>query len=202
MLVLLLIVPSVPQSEVRKSFNFFVGGKLVDDLSEGRQTDLSEQVDLGLEMSFGQAGWPVMIAVDILGSTVDEESDFNIYGYEIAYELTASTFEIDAGIRKTWEFDNPTRPYLGGGLALVRGELEFDLTSPPPPFVSGSSSADNRDYGVGIWIGGGIYWKLGERFNLGFNVRHSRANVRLGDFSQDAINMGGLHAGLILGWGF
>ena len=205
LLVLLLIVPAVPHSDVKKSFNFFLGMKNIDDFSEEETgADIENQFDLGLEMSFGGNDWPVMIAVDILGSSADDSFSYYYYdyvygyGYFNDYDVKASTLELAVGVRKTWEFaGNPTRPYIGGGITGIRGEVEFDVDTPFDSF-----SVDDSGFGVGWWVGGGVYWKLGQSFNLGVNVRHSSAEVDFDDFGVSNVDVGGTHFGLILGWGF
>jgi len=53
------------------------------------------------------------------------------------------------------------------------------------------------DSSIGIWLNGGIYWTLGEAFNLGFELAYSHAKVTV--FGEDA-NAGGGHAGILLGY--
>jgi hypothetical protein len=53
------------------------------------------------------------------------------------------------------------------------------------------------DDAVGFWIGGGVYWTLGEHFNIGFDVRWSKAEVTIDGLDFEA---GGTHAGLLLGY--
>ena len=57
------------------------------------------------------------------------------------------------------------------------------------------ASAD--DDAIGFWIGGGIYWTLGEHFNIGFDLRWSKAEVTINGVDGEA---GGGHAGLLLGY--
>jgi len=198
LLALLLILPSAPRSDVKKSFNFFLGGKQIDDFSESETGgDLDHQFDVGIEMSFGGYDWPVMLAVDLLGSGADDSFSYYYFGLNDA-DVKASTFEVDFGVRKTWEFaDNPTRPYIGGGISTISGAFDIDVDTP-----FGSFDDKDHGWGVGYWIGGGVYWKLGEKFNLGLNLRHSSAEVDFDDFGADNVDVGGTHLGLILGWGY
>jgi hypothetical protein len=53
--------------------------------------------------------------------------------------------------------------------------------------------------GGGGWLGGGVFWRLGERFNLGLAARFTSAEVR---FPAGDIEAGGTHLGLTLGWGW
>jgi len=44
-----------------------------------------------------------------------------------------------------------------------------------------------------------LFWRLGKRFNIGLDVRYSKAEITLFNVDVDA---GGTHAGLLLGWGW
>jgi hypothetical protein len=153
--------------------NFFLGQKMLDD---DDWEPFEDQTEFGVTATFGGEDWPVLIALDVLASTDDE----NLYSYEV----DGSTSEFDVGIRKIWE-KNKLRPFVGGGLAFVSGEIE----------VSGFSVDDDA---VGAWVNGGIFWRLGRRFNIGFEARISRAEITILDFDGEA---GGDHLGLILGFG-
>jgi opacity protein-like surface antigen len=155
-------------------------------------------------MSFGKHEWPVMLAVDILGSAADDTFSYYYYDYAYSYgynedvDFHASTFELDLGARKTWEFANSNiRPYIGGGLAGISGHVSVDVDTP-----FGSASDSQSDTGLGYWVGGGIYWKLGQKLNLGFNARYSSADVEFDRFDTGKVDAGGTHVGLLLGWGF
>jgi len=76
--------------------------------------------------------------------------------------------------------------FSGGGIAKLAVQRE-----------AGSTKVD--DSTVGGWIGGGIFWRLGARFNIGLAARVSRGQVTLNGTDTEA---GGSHAGLILGWGW
>ena len=60
-------------------------------------------------------------------------------------------------------------------------------------------SVTENDVSPGAWIGGGIFWRLGSRFNLGAAARISGAPVTL---ANEDVEAGGLSYGLILGWGW
>jgi opacity protein-like surface antigen len=181
-LVLAFAATQIPAA--KNSFNFFIGQKTIDDLED---IDLDSQFDFGIEMSFAGDDWPVAIAVDFLGSAASEDISYYYYG---DYEVTSTNLELDFGVRKTWELASPVRPYVGGGIAMGRGEIEVD--------VDGFSFSDDEN-GVGWWIGGGVYWKLGDRFNLGLNLRHSKIDI---DLEGGDLDIGGTHIGLLLGWGY
>ena len=157
--------------------NFLLGQKSLETDDWG---DLDKQAAFGVFVDFGQSDWPVSIAIDVLG-TYDETTDTGI-------NIEGSTSEIDAGIRKIWKVSNTSmRPYIGGGLALVGAELK--ATGPFP--------VSDDDTGVGLWLNGGVYWTLGQSFNIGLDLRYSDAEVTLFGVDGEA---GGTTAGLLLGY--
>lgn len=191
-LALLLAVPAVSFTATKKSFNFFLGQKTIHDLED---TDLDKQIDVGVEMSFGQEKWPVMIAVDVLTSWEDDESTQFGFGYAYTLNSDSLNIELDGGIRKTWEpAKYRVRPYVGGGLGIIRSELSASVRGNVL-----SASANEDDIGYGPWAGGGIYWKLSQKLNLGFDARYSKMDV---DIGSENLNMGGFHVGALFGWGF
>lgn len=98
------------------------------------------------------------------------------------------TSELSFGVRKIWDHFPKVRPFIGGGIALISAEIK----------VRGLGvrvSAD--DDAIGIWVGGGVYWTLAEHFNLGFNLRWSKAEVTLFNVDGEAR---GTHAGFLVGF--
>ena len=176
-IVLSLTAPSLALSGTG-NVNFFLGQKY---LKESDWEPVEDQPEFGAEISFGGESWPVLIAVDVFGSTNEE----TISGIDIE----GSTAEIGVGVRRIWE-PGRTRPYIGGGLALVVAEFEGRF--------SGVTLSED-DTGIGAWVGGGVFWRLGSRFNLGIAARYSKAEVTI--FGVDA-EAGGTHVGILLGWGW
>jgi hypothetical protein len=172
----------------KNSYNFFIGRKSISELED---LQLDRQPDLGAEISLARDGWPIAVALDLMASTTSEDRDVFAFGVAYDLDIKSTNFELDLGIRKIWEPDSPIRPYLGGGLAFGHGRLEVDL--------NGTSAAE-EDTGVGRWVGGGVYWKIQERFNLGLNIRWSAIPIRFDGETED-LDIGGTHVVLILGWG-
>lgn len=160
--------------------NVLVAGKHLDNGDWGAN---DSQGELGVMTNWQGPGWPVAAAADFLGSS--DESSISRDGFT---EQRGRTSEIDLGARKVWRPTPHLRPYAGGGPALVSAEL--DRTGP-------FGRISDRDSGVGLWVDGGVFWTLGESFNLGFDTRLSAASVRL--FGVDR-NAGGLHLGVLAGW--
>ena len=71
---------------------------------------------------------------------------------------------------------------------MINAEMEAEV------YGLGVFSADDA---MGFWIEGGIHWTLAEHFNIGFDVRWSKAEVTINGVDGEA---GGSHAGLLLGY--
>ncbi|MGH9797451.1 MAG: hypothetical protein ACRD5D_04765 [Candidatus Polarisedimenticolia bacterium] len=158
-------------------FNFFLGQKSLD---EDDWAPAEEHGELGIEMSWGDRRSPIRVATDILLSSGSEEDPF--------VEFDVSTYEIAVGVRGVWKSGN-ARPFFGGGLAIVGATAEFS---------NFMGSVDDDGQGIGIWVGGGVFWRAGRSFNVGFSGRISAAEVEVFGVDTEA---GGFHFGLLLGWG-
>ncbi len=78
-------------------------------------------------------------------------------------------------------------PYVGGGVASVNAS-----------FDGGNLKVD--DASGGVYVHGGVYWRMGHRFNIGFDVR-ALGGTKMTIFGQD-FNANYTQAGLLLGWGW
>ena len=175
--VLMLFFVNANANEWTGNLNFFLGQKTLD--SEDWDF-LDKQPEFGVLVDFKQQDWPVSIAIDFLGSADD--------GTESGVFVEGQTSEINLGVRKIWGVAGSSiRPYIGGGLALINAEIK----------ATGFTSVSDDDSGTGVWFGGGIYWTLGQSFNIGLDLRYSQADVTL--FGTDG-EAGGTHAGLMLGY--
>ncbi|MGH9866612.1 MAG: outer membrane protein [Candidatus Polarisedimenticolia bacterium] len=166
-------------AEAEGHANFYLGFKQLD---EDDWEPVDDQFVFGAEISIGQTGWPVMIAIDPYFAGSSEE--------EAGFDINTATSELAIGVRKIWDF-NGVHPYVGGGPSLLSGALEVE-----GPF---GGDVDDSDSTLGLWAGGGIFWRLGSRFNIGVSLRWSTGEVELFDVDVQA---GGLQGGLLLGWGW
>lgn len=177
--------------------NVFLGQKNLDegdwDVFDTDILDVGEQDEFGILTDWGVGDWPVALAVDLLISSKDKnDSNFDI-------DIDGSTWEIDLGVRKYWGTDGMFRPYVGGGLGLISAKVEAQ---------SGGETFDDDDSAIGWFVNGGLSWRLAERFNLGVDVRYSDSSVEVSriDFDQTEtireIEAGGLHYGLLFGFGW
>jgi opacity protein-like surface antigen len=163
--------------------NLLLAGKRLD-ADQWQPTD--REGELGLQTDFQRTNWPVAVAADLLAARSDASIAQN--GFT---EQRSRTSELDLGARKYWRPGPHVSPYLGGGLALVTGELEM---------MGPGGTVSDTDSGAGVWIGGGIKWILSDVFNIGIDAKLSHADVSL--FGSDK-NAGGFHLGLLAGyhWG-
>jgi len=187
---LLCSLTAAPALAVTGNVNLFLGEKQLDSSDWAAPYD--DQGEFGVLFDISDRYWPVSLAVDLLGSS--HEEDF-ADGYTYV-----STGELDIGVRKVFNiYGTSLHPYVGGGLALISARVEdvYYVASP-----CGAYDCGDEDSAAGIWLNGGIYWTFGNIFNLGLDVRYSTAEVNLYDAqlnSRREIDAGGSHAGLLLG---
>ncbi len=167
--------------------NFFLGAKALDD---DDWEPVEEHGEIGVSIDFRQREWPINIVVEYLHSASGEEEAMLCdpsFGC-VNVEAEAETSELNLGIRKIWETSSSVRPFIGGGLSLINAELSVDALG---------TETSESDSGVGFWFGGGVYWTIGDHFNLGLEAKISSADV---DFEGIEADAGGGHFGFIAGY--
>ena len=156
----------------------YLGHKSVDN---NDWPNLDSQASVGVISDFGKQSWPVSIAADLLFAGTVHESGVN--------EDTGGTMEIHLGARKIFTLEHSSfRPYVGGGAALVSAMLENK---------NAGVAVEDDDTAVGAWVGAGTYYAVTPSFNIGVDVRYSKAEVTLFDKEREA---GGLNAGITAGY--
>lgn len=165
--------------------NLFLGSKA---LNKNEWEPANDQAEIGVEVDFRKRDWPVSIAIDFLGA-YGEGKVYDPFFGEV--RLESETDELSVGIRKVWDSAPHARPFIEGGLSLVKATARVSMFG---------AAIEDSGNGSGYWLGGGIYWTLGEAFNIGLELRASSAKANI--FDQD-LKAGGGHAGLLLGyhWG-
>lgn len=155
--------------------------------------DLFEEIDSqsfgGVTVDFGPDSWPVTLAIGLYGSFGEEE---NIFG-EI--DLQTAVSELSFGVHKVWKV-NATRPFVGGGLTSVSTWAEFE---------GPGDDVDDTDTSVGLYVQGGVFWKIGSRFNIGIDGRLVTGTDVEMDFDGRLSAEGDadyFQVGLLLGWGW
>ena len=165
--------PNTARADWTGNVNVSLGMKA---LNEDDWTPVENQSEFAIEWDFRDRSWPVNAIVGLRGS-YDEAED-------LGFTLEGKTSELSLGARKIWDSFPHMRPFIGGGLSMMNAEIE----------VLGVSVSDSAP---GLWLGGGVYWALTPHFNLGFDLRFSRATVTLAGVDGEA---GGNHLGLLLGY--
>lgn len=170
--------------------NFFVGQRsLSEDDIEGLELEaLDSQTVYGLSVDWSIGGWPIDLVAGIHFSSADETESFGPVSLDEEITFT----ELSFGVRKTWVSPGSVRPFIGGGLCRIEGDVE--LSAP------GFGSFDEDDDVIAIFGEGGLYWRIGPAFNLGATVRA----VREADMEIDGADLEGdyLQYGAVIGWGW
>ncbi len=168
------------------NINAFIGAKSMD---EDDWEPVEDQVEIGVMFDFQQDSWPVAIAVDIMSSSADDGSWYRFADNNLYYlDMNVSTMEICGGVRKIWDNTSNMTPFLGGGISAIYVDVESTVDG---------TRLDDDDSTFGLWVDGGVYWKIGERCNIGFDLRLSGGEVTL--YGED-IEAGGSHLGFLVGY--
>lgn len=186
-ILLVLALFNLQQSFASGNLNALLGFKAME---KNDWDPVNVQGEGGFLLDFKGKDWPISIALDFLSSYAEDTGTFSVPGAgPITGDWDSITAEFNGGIRKYWGSASVMRPYIGGGLSFISAQLEtktgtFDYVR-------------DSDYGVGLWVSGGIIWTLTEYFNIGFDVRVTGADVTIFGETRKA---GGFHSGLILGY--
>lgn len=212
------------------SINFTLGGKrLTSDwyLSEPKTDATGDtlgsrgtQPALGIELTWGREGWPALIAIDVLHSYDDGVQRypanplFLIPAADV--RRRARIIEFGLGVRRAWTVKGLT-PYIGGGGSWVRAHFDYMMSDPSQgQFGAAGPSINGHHSGLGYWVGGGIYRRIGPRLHLGLTGRYSKAKVEFPEWNRveggqggyyfatnpAKIEAGGQNIGLAVGWSF
>ena len=156
-------------------FNIIIGQKMLDD----DWTPFEDQATFIGQLTIGDDDWPVYLAIDVV--TSDDDS----MGGDPLTE--GQTLEIDVGVRKIWD-RGVVRPLVGGGIGRIKGEFKQQNTS-------------FEDATIGVWMDAGVFWRIGQSFNLGIEARISRGSVSIGP-DGSSVEAGGEHLGVLVGFGW
>jgi len=144
----------------------------------------------GVMGDYTAQGWPVRLEGAIFVSSAN--ADFIEPLLLSRAEVQNRVSELSFGLNQTWDRRGRTRPYLGGGLAwVVAGS---DISS---EFLS---DAHDDAQALGVYAHGGMFWRVGATFNLGFDVRlMGTTNF---DLFGESGNAAYAQAGLVFGFGW
>lgn len=173
--------------------------------------DLTKQGFAGLSADLGKPRWPVRVSVGFFQSRAKEEDSARTrvtlpstgtFLADVDVELESVLTELSFGVLKSWGKQAPVRPFVEGGLTMMRATLQTGVR------VRGSgqsfdASEDEQDTGIGFYLQAGVLWRLGPRFNVGLGARAvlgskiEDSGLRPIDGSADYVQ-----AALALGWGW
>jgi len=166
----LVLAPTAAHAE--GNFNVVYGQRSLD---QDFWDPTDDQTVIGGTLEFGGKDWPVHIAAGYYKS--DDKGTLNSFPILGSVDLDAEVSEWSLGVHKVWKA-GIVRPYVGGGISFV--STDADVTS-----NLGSLSDD--DDTTGVYVQGGVFWRLGEWFNLGFDARLLEGTgVTLFDMDGDA----------------
>lgn len=159
--------------------NVMYGMKYLDS-DDWEPTEKNQE--FGLMVDFKAENWPLSIAIDILFSEDDD--------YLGSAKVEAKTQEFNLGIRKYFPINQRLKSYLGGGLAFINAEASASLYG---------LTATQDDDGIGVWLSGGAVYTVADHFNIGLDLRYSKAEVTIGGVDGEA---GGAHILVFAGFHF
>ena len=169
--------------------NFVLGSRRLNNKDFWEPTE--DQGVLQATVDFGKQGWPIHLAVGVGASVGEKENVFDPITSTFD-KLTGTVSELSVGVMKVWEPKGNTRPFIAGGISSVTAKLEVDNP------VLGKISED--DTSIGYYVQGGVFWRIGTRFNIGFEGRLlTGTDITIGTVKGDA-DYG--QFGLLLGWGW
>lgn len=138
--------------------NFVGGGRGLDRDLWG---ELDQQPVFGVMVDYIAPTWPVRLegAIFFSSETTDEVEPV----FFTTSEVEGRVSELAAGLNKTWGERGRARPFVGGGLAWVVAEKEVRSA------FFGDAHEDSD--ALGVYVHGGIFWRVSSTFNLGVDAR-------------------------------
>lgn len=182
-LIALLATPALADGNA----NFLIGGRGLDE-------DFWEPVDgqgvIGATVDFGGASWPINMEAGFYASAAEDELFDSTLLADV--DVTGAVVEFCFGVNKTWKPQGNVRPFIGGGLSSVAAALDLDAG------IFGD--VDDDDSSLGAYVHGGVFWRIGSRFNIGLDARIlTGTDIELFGVEGDADYF---QLGMLLGWGW
>jgi hypothetical protein len=179
-----LFVAGSASADMEGNVQFLVGQRYMDDFWK----PLDRQPMFGVAVDFAPKGSPVHVALSISGSDEKQTVVTPFFGHTNA---EAGVFELSAGFVWLPVKKAIARPYLGAGVvtlgAAVNGGWDF-------------FSATDTDHSFGFYGNAGIFFKVGDTFNIGIDGRIVRGTKV--QFGTQTGNADYTQASLLLGFSF
>jgi hypothetical protein len=200
--------------------DWYLGPPIVTNRGELLEPGRVNQPTLGVELTWGRQGWPAKIALDLYHSYDDGIFNFPGFATFPPFDLRkrARTLEVALGVRRSWDVIGFS-PYLGAGGSWIGGQFAVEYSDPyAAPFGELVFSTRGREAAFGYWAGGGIYHRIGPRFQIGLAGRYSKVTLPTTHLILDGtippflvglvpeivpeIDAGGRNINLVVGWSF
>jgi hypothetical protein len=162
------------------NINFLLGQRTMQD-SDWDDFEVQNQGLFGLNVDLQL---PALPGIEFGFLTSREEGD------TAASSADVSLAEVFVGVNKTWNLPG-VHPFIGGGLTVRTISTDLDIA-----FLS----FDDEDTDVAAYIHGGAFWRIGEHFNIGVDLR-AIVGGEMDLFNSD-VNANSFVGALILGYGF
>jgi hypothetical protein len=173
-----LLAAGLPASEA--NFNVMLGAKA---LARDDWDPVEWQGLLAVQVDVQPDGWPVALAINMMGSSdYDRRTVMNVGTVETYGGVT----ELQLGVAGLLELPGHTTLYSGGG-GSFGSALRATWTA--------ASEREEWGWGAGTWAHAGAFWTIGS-FNIGLGGGWSWVPLELDDHYVDA---GGWRFGLLLG---
>ena len=174
------------QARYKGDLNLFAGELW---LKSSDWSPVDEQPEFGLMLNFGEERAPIHFAIDVFAS----RREVTNAGPTGTGQVKGTSHEVAIGVRKVWD-QAAARPHLGAGATAIGVSEEFDG-------LAGVGANDDRAYGA--WVDLGVTWRLASHLNLGIETRYSYALATIGSGSSAReVTAGGIHLGLLIGYGW
>jgi opacity protein-like surface antigen len=106
------------------------------------------------------------------------------------FKIESNTWEINPGLRKIWTIKKRLHPYGGAGLAFVQAKSQRATLH---------REISDRDRSYGVWLGGGMFFRIGSHLDLGLALRLTA--VRDFKIFNETRSGTSTHLALTIGWG-
>ena len=197
---LALVAMAVPAMAGDSEVSVLLGGKgLTEDRLDDAGVNTGFQYGVRSTIDFG---WPVALAFDLLAASDDATKNFS-GGFPLSIKTETDTLEFHFGVRRYLFEDQPVRPYVGGGLSMAQLKVrQVESGSFGPGTEYSNVVVDDKDSGVGYWLGGGFGYFV-KQLVIGADVQWSNASADIGSNGGNGsvgLDSGGIQLGAFVGY--